>query len=446
VGAGSRRLASRAPDRPGTGAALDLCAAPGGKTMQLASAGWAVTAIDASESRLARLSENLERTGLSADIVIAADLLSWKPKAPGRCVLLDAPCTATGIFRRHPDVHPPCPAVAIAEMAALQAKLLARAADWVKPGGTLVYATCSLEPAEGEAQVATLLAARKDYRDRSGPCRRTARGHRAGQTKAGCAPCPACSCRTMAAATASSSRGSNEPPSGRLAGRYGHATGRHAASCPYRPFDPLRRFRAAGRGGARDRRRRRRLDPCRCDGRPFRAQHHDRPGRGEGAPPAHHQAARRPSDDRAGRCLSRRSPRRAPTSSASMSRPDRTRIAASSTSASSASAPASCSRRRRPAKALDYLLEEVDLVLVMSVNPGSAARVSSPVQLRKIESDPQDDRQGRADRRSRGRWRHRRRDRAARSRPVPTRWSPAPPTFRGGPTGYAANIAALRGG
>jgi len=146
----------------GTGTALDLCAAPGGKTMQLASAGWSVTAIDASQSRLARLSENLERTGLSAE-VIAADLLSWKPKAPADAVLLDAPCTATGIFRRHPDViHRVLPS-RIAEMAALQAKLLARAADWVKPGGTLIYATCSLEPAEGEAQIAALLAARSDY-------------------------------------------------------------------------------------------------------------------------------------------------------------------------------------------------------------------------------------------------------------------------------------------
>ena len=146
----------------GSGTALDLCAAPGGKTMQLASAGWTVTAVDTSKSRLARLSENLERTGLSAE-VIAADLLSWKPKAPADAVLLDAPCTATGIFRRHPDViHRVLPS-RIAEMAALQAKLLARAADWVKPGGILVYATCSLEPDEGEAQIAALLAVRGDY-------------------------------------------------------------------------------------------------------------------------------------------------------------------------------------------------------------------------------------------------------------------------------------------
>src|SRR3569623_2171618 len=110
--------------------------------MQLASAGWSGTAVDASESRLARLSDNLERTGLSAEL-IAADLLSWKPKAPADAVLRDAPCTATGSFRRHPDViHRVLPS-RISEAAALQAKLLARAADWVKPGGTLVYATCA---------------------------------------------------------------------------------------------------------------------------------------------------------------------------------------------------------------------------------------------------------------------------------------------------------------
>ncbi|MBA1993673.1 SAM-dependent methyltransferase, partial [Escherichia coli] len=80
-----------------------LCAAPGGKTMQLASAGWSVTSVDSSESRLARLRENLERTHLTAE-VIAADLLLWSPSAPADAVLLDAPCSATGIFRRHPDV------------------------------------------------------------------------------------------------------------------------------------------------------------------------------------------------------------------------------------------------------------------------------------------------------------------------------------------------------
>jgi 16S rRNA (cytosine967-C5)-methyltransferase len=159
-------LAASLPARllgDGPGTALDLCAAPGGKTLQLAAAGWDVTALDVSEKRLARLSENLERTGLSAK-VIAADALRWKPDAPVDALLLDAPCSATGIFRRHPDVlHRVRPAV-IAEAAELQAQLLARAADWVKPGGRLVYATCSLERAEGEAQVERFLADRADYR------------------------------------------------------------------------------------------------------------------------------------------------------------------------------------------------------------------------------------------------------------------------------------------
>ncbi|HEX8300920.1 RsmB/NOP family class I SAM-dependent RNA methyltransferase [Sphingomonas sp.] len=141
----------------GEGKALDLCAAPGGKTLQLASAGWDVTAIDVSESRLARLRENLERTGLSAKIV-TADLLSWHPDEPADAVLLDAPCSATGIFRRHPDVlHRVRPSL-IKEMAELQGKLLHRASSWVRPGGTLVFATCSLEPLEGEVQLERFLA------------------------------------------------------------------------------------------------------------------------------------------------------------------------------------------------------------------------------------------------------------------------------------------------
>lgn len=158
-------LAASIPARllgKGPGTAIDLCAAPGGKTLQLAAAGWDVTALDNSESRLGRLRENLERTGLSASVV-TGDALVWKPRAPADAVLLDAPCSATGIFRRHPDVlHRVRPSV-IAETAALQARLLARAADWVKPGGRLVYATCSLEPAEGEAQLARFLGSRSDY-------------------------------------------------------------------------------------------------------------------------------------------------------------------------------------------------------------------------------------------------------------------------------------------
>ena len=143
--------------------ALDLCAAPGGKTMQLASAGFDVTAVDASESRLARLSENLARTKLPARIV-AADVMSWAPTAPVDAILLDAPCSATGIFRRHPDVLHRVRPRAIADLAAGQKAMLVRAADWLRPGGTLVYSVCSLEPEEGEAVVETFLEARPDFR------------------------------------------------------------------------------------------------------------------------------------------------------------------------------------------------------------------------------------------------------------------------------------------
>lgn len=143
--------------------ALDLCAAPGGKTMQLASAGFDVTAIDASEARLARLRENLQRTGLAADIH-AADIMKWQPREPVDSILLDAPCTATGIFRRHPDVLYRIRPRVIAELAQGQKAMLDRAADWLKPGGTLVYSVCSLEPEEGERLVEAFLAARPDYR------------------------------------------------------------------------------------------------------------------------------------------------------------------------------------------------------------------------------------------------------------------------------------------
>lgn len=141
---------------------LDACAAPGGKTMQLAAAGHEVTALDRAKSRLGRLRDNLDRTHLSADI-IADDLFDWAPPEPFDAVLLDAPCSATGTFRRHPEVlyraHPGI----IADNVELQSRMLDRVADWVRPGGSLVYAVCSLEPEEGEAQIDAFLQRRSDY-------------------------------------------------------------------------------------------------------------------------------------------------------------------------------------------------------------------------------------------------------------------------------------------
>ena len=132
---------------------LDLCAAPGGKTLQLAAAGWGVTALDASGRRMERLRENLARTGLEAEVVIA-DALEWEAPEPFDAIVLDAPCTATGTCRRHPDVLHRIGPRQIEEMAQLQAALLERAFAWLRPGGRLVYAVCSLEREEGEDRAA----------------------------------------------------------------------------------------------------------------------------------------------------------------------------------------------------------------------------------------------------------------------------------------------------
>ena len=136
---------------------LDLCAAPGGKTLQLLAAGADVTALDVSAPRLDRLEENLARCGMTAETVVA-DALDWTPAAPFDAILLDAPCSATGTIRRHPDLPFVKDASGIKTLVALQAALLDRALGWLNPGGRLVYATCSLLPEEGEAQIAAALA------------------------------------------------------------------------------------------------------------------------------------------------------------------------------------------------------------------------------------------------------------------------------------------------
>jgi 16S rRNA (cytosine967-C5)-methyltransferase len=132
---------------------LDLCAAPGGKTLQLAAAGANVTALDRAEERLALLEQNLARTGLSAKIV-CADALSWRSDKRFDAILLDAPCTSTGTLRRHPDVAWLRRPSDVQSLSALQTRLLSAAGELLKPGGRLVYAVCSLEPEEGEGVVA----------------------------------------------------------------------------------------------------------------------------------------------------------------------------------------------------------------------------------------------------------------------------------------------------
>lgn len=140
---------------------LDLCAAPGGKTAQLAAAGARVMAVDRSESRLRQMTANLNRLSL-ATATVCADVTAWTPATPAAAVLLDAPCTATGTLRRHPDIARLKRPGDVASMADLQRRLLAAAAAMLRPGGVLVYAVCSLEPEEGPDRIAELLRSRND--------------------------------------------------------------------------------------------------------------------------------------------------------------------------------------------------------------------------------------------------------------------------------------------
>jgi len=136
---------------------IDLCAAPGGKTMELASAGARVIAVDRSEKRLSRVQQNLERTHLNAKI-ITADAETWRPDHLADALLLDAPCSATGTARRHPDVLHLKTQQDVIKLANLQARLLKAAVEMVRPGGLIVFCTCSLQPEEGIQQIEALLA------------------------------------------------------------------------------------------------------------------------------------------------------------------------------------------------------------------------------------------------------------------------------------------------
>jgi 16S rRNA (cytosine967-C5)-methyltransferase len=147
----ARLLAARPGER-----VVDLCAAPGGKTAQLAAAGAAVTAVERNPERLARLRENLARLRLEVACV-QADAAAWRPQAPVDAVLLDAPCSATGTIRRHPDVLHLKRARDLPFLTAEQDKLLAQARAMLKPGGRLVYAVCSLQPEEGPQRMAAAL-------------------------------------------------------------------------------------------------------------------------------------------------------------------------------------------------------------------------------------------------------------------------------------------------
>ncbi|MCH8156029.1 MAG: RsmB/NOP family class I SAM-dependent RNA methyltransferase [Proteobacteria bacterium] len=137
---------------------VELCAAPGGKTAALATLGADVVAVEVSPARMARLEANLARLGLNAETV-TADATGWRPPAPVDAVLLDAPCSGTGTLRRHPDIARLKRPDDIAALTALQDRLLAAAVEMTAPGGSLVYAACSLQPEEGPERIAALLAA-----------------------------------------------------------------------------------------------------------------------------------------------------------------------------------------------------------------------------------------------------------------------------------------------
>ena len=141
---------------------LDVCAAPGGKTAQLAAAGAKVTALDRSSRRLKRLESNLMRLGLTAELV-AADATEWVSDQQFDAVLLDPPCSATGTIRRHPDILYSKTMTDLAKLTILQEKLLVQVSKFVKPGGQLIFCTCSLQAEEGELQIGNFLKTNTDF-------------------------------------------------------------------------------------------------------------------------------------------------------------------------------------------------------------------------------------------------------------------------------------------
>lgn len=148
-------------------AVLDMCAAPGGKTMQLAATGADVTALDTSEDRMARVRQNLKRTGLKAEVV-TEDALTYSG-GPFDAILLDAPCSATGTIRRHPDLPHIKGGRDLGKITAVQARMLDRALGLLKPGGRLVFCTCSLLPEEGEGQIRAALKRHAGLKADPGP-------------------------------------------------------------------------------------------------------------------------------------------------------------------------------------------------------------------------------------------------------------------------------------
>ncbi|MEI7669739.1 MAG: RsmB/NOP family class I SAM-dependent RNA methyltransferase, partial [Pseudomonadota bacterium] len=141
---------------------FDLCAAPGGKTAQLISAGARVIAVDKSKKRIDKLKSNMNRLGFQPEIH-ESDILNWQPTIKPDVILLDAPCSATGTFRRHPEVIWHHDQKDVMQLAEIQRKLLAHIIKWIGSGGQIVYCVCSLQPEEGEEQIDNFLSKHKDF-------------------------------------------------------------------------------------------------------------------------------------------------------------------------------------------------------------------------------------------------------------------------------------------